>query len=78
MLDCADDAAHGLGGAIRLAAVCMPWALRKRRLLMIAPGGQAQTLDQQIAALVAEPGVSRDHWGVMATTLDGKPLYSLV
>ena len=35
------------------------------------------TLGQQIATLLAQPAVSRDHWGVMATTLDGKPIYSL-
>jgi D-alanyl-D-alanine carboxypeptidase/D-alanyl-D-alanine-endopeptidase (penicillin-binding protein 4) len=34
-------------------------------------------LAQQIAALVAQPAVARDHWGVMVTTLDGMPLYSL-
>src|ERR1035437_7640619 len=41
------------------------------------PAGQTQTLDQQIAALVAQPAVSRDHWGVMVTTLDGTPIYTL-
>jgi D-alanyl-D-alanine carboxypeptidase/D-alanyl-D-alanine-endopeptidase (penicillin-binding protein 4) len=34
-------------------------------------------LDQQIAALVADPAVARAHWGVMVTTLDGKPIYAL-
>jgi D-alanyl-D-alanine carboxypeptidase/D-alanyl-D-alanine-endopeptidase (penicillin-binding protein 4) len=34
-------------------------------------------LDQQIAALVAQPAVARAHWGVMVTTLDGKPIYAL-
>lgn len=43
----------------------------------IASAGQAGTLDQRIAALVAERGVSRDHWGVIVTTIDGTPLYSL-
>lgn len=35
------------------------------------------TLDQQIALILAHPAVSRDHWGVMVTTLDGKSIYSL-
>ncbi len=43
--------------------------------------GQAVTeqtsLARQIAALTNEPSVARDHWGVMVTTLDGKPLYAL-
>jgi D-alanyl-D-alanine carboxypeptidase/D-alanyl-D-alanine-endopeptidase (penicillin-binding protein 4) len=34
-------------------------------------------LDQQIAALVADPAVARAHWGVMVTTLDGKQIYAL-
>jgi D-alanyl-D-alanine carboxypeptidase/D-alanyl-D-alanine-endopeptidase (penicillin-binding protein 4) len=34
-------------------------------------------LAKQIAALVSDPAVVRAHWGVMVTTLDGKPIYSL-
>jgi D-alanyl-D-alanine carboxypeptidase/D-alanyl-D-alanine-endopeptidase (penicillin-binding protein 4) len=34
-------------------------------------------LDQQIAALVSQPAVARAHWGVMVTTLDGRPIYAL-
>ena len=34
-------------------------------------------LDQQIAVLVSQPEVARAHWGVMVTTLDGKPIYAL-
>ena len=34
-------------------------------------------LEQQIAALVAQPAVARAHWGIIVTTLDGKPLYTL-
>lgn len=32
---------------------------------------------EQIAAIVNEPAVSRAHWGVQVTTLDGKPVFSL-
>ena len=35
------------------------------------------SLAQQIAALVSQPAVTRAHWGVMVTTLDGRPLYAL-
>ncbi len=49
-------------------------------------GGAAQTatnaaapatLHQQIATLLAQPALSRCHWGVMVTSLDGKPIYGL-
>jgi D-alanyl-D-alanine carboxypeptidase/D-alanyl-D-alanine-endopeptidase (penicillin-binding protein 4) len=35
------------------------------------------SLAQQIAALVSQPAVARAHWGVMVTTLDGRPIYAL-
>jgi D-alanyl-D-alanine carboxypeptidase/D-alanyl-D-alanine-endopeptidase (penicillin-binding protein 4) len=34
-------------------------------------------LDQQIAALVSQPAVARAHWGILVTTLDGRPIYAL-
>jgi serine-type D-Ala-D-Ala carboxypeptidase/endopeptidase (penicillin-binding protein 4) len=34
-------------------------------------------LAQQIATLLAAPAVTRDHWGIQVTTLDGTPIYSL-
>ena len=34
-------------------------------------------LGRQIRAMVAEPGVSRAHWGVAVTALDGTPLFGL-
>ena len=55
-------------------------------LAAMCGGGAAQTgtdaaanstLGHQIATLLAQPAVSRDHWGVMVTTLDGRPIYSL-
>src|ERR1019366_7701307 len=59
-----------------LAAVCS-FGAAQTTAPKTEPAGQTQTLDQQIAALVAQPAVSRDHWGVMVTTLDGTPIYSL-
>jgi D-alanyl-D-alanine carboxypeptidase/D-alanyl-D-alanine-endopeptidase (penicillin-binding protein 4) len=38
---------------------------------------QAGSLAQQIAALTAEPGVARAHWGVAVTALDGTPIFGL-
>jgi D-alanyl-D-alanine carboxypeptidase/D-alanyl-D-alanine-endopeptidase (penicillin-binding protein 4) len=35
------------------------------------------SLAAQIADLVNDPAVARYHWGVMVTTLDGTPIYSL-
>jgi D-alanyl-D-alanine carboxypeptidase/D-alanyl-D-alanine-endopeptidase (penicillin-binding protein 4) len=38
---------------------------------------QAPDLSRRIQAIVAEPGVSRAHWGVAVTKLDGTPIYGL-
>ena len=59
-----------------LAAVCS-FGAAQTTAPKTEPAGQTQTLDQQIAALVAQPAVSRDHWGMMVTALDGTPIYSL-
>ena len=37
--------------------------------------GSATVIGQQIEALLADPSVSRAHWGIAVTTLDGTPLY---
>jgi D-alanyl-D-alanine carboxypeptidase/D-alanyl-D-alanine-endopeptidase (penicillin-binding protein 4) len=39
------------------------------------PNGSATALGQQIETLLADPSVSRAHWGIAVTTLDGTPLY---
>jgi D-alanyl-D-alanine carboxypeptidase/D-alanyl-D-alanine-endopeptidase (penicillin-binding protein 4) len=36
-----------------------------------------RSLAEQITALITAPAVSRDHWGIQVTTLDGTPIYSL-
>ncbi len=42
-----------------------------------APGQASSSLGEQIAAIVNEPAVSRAHWGVHVTTLDGKTVFAL-
>ncbi|WP_254059818.1 D-alanyl-D-alanine carboxypeptidase/D-alanyl-D-alanine-endopeptidase [Granulicella sp. L46] len=39
------------------------------------PNGSGTALGQQIETLLADPSVSRAHWGIAVTTLDGTPLY---
>ncbi len=36
-----------------------------------------KAMQKKIAELLAAPGVSRVHWGISVTTLDGKPIYAL-
>ena len=58
--------------ALGLAAICSAAAAQT-----VAATGSPTALGQQIAGLVADPAVSRAHWGVMITTLDGTPIYTL-
>jgi serine-type D-Ala-D-Ala carboxypeptidase/endopeptidase (penicillin-binding protein 4) len=39
--------------------------------------GPCTELAQKIAALLGEPPVARDHWGIVVTAMDGSPIYSL-
>jgi serine-type D-Ala-D-Ala carboxypeptidase/endopeptidase (penicillin-binding protein 4) len=36
-----------------------------------------KVLEREIGALLADPAVSRDHWGIAVTAMDGAPIYSL-
>lgn len=44
---------------------------------MTAQPPQVLPLSDQIAAILANPAVARDHWGIAVTALDGTPIYSL-
>jgi D-alanyl-D-alanine carboxypeptidase/D-alanyl-D-alanine-endopeptidase (penicillin-binding protein 4) len=39
------------------------------------PTGSGTPLGAQVKALLADPAVSRAHWGIAVTTLDGQPVY---
>jgi D-alanyl-D-alanine carboxypeptidase/D-alanyl-D-alanine-endopeptidase (penicillin-binding protein 4) len=43
----------------------------------VFPAGADTPLGAQIGALLADPSVSRAHWGIAVTTLDGTPIYGL-
>lgn len=43
----------------------------------VYPTGTATPLGAQIEALVNDPSVSRAHWGIAVTTLDGAPIYGM-
>jgi D-alanyl-D-alanine carboxypeptidase/D-alanyl-D-alanine-endopeptidase (penicillin-binding protein 4) len=43
----------------------------------VFPTGDTTPLGSGIATLLADPSVSRAHWGIAVTTLDGTPIYGL-
>jgi D-alanyl-D-alanine carboxypeptidase/D-alanyl-D-alanine-endopeptidase (penicillin-binding protein 4) len=59
-----------------MAAACAA-AMGQTAAISAAASLAQQPLAQQIAALVAQPAVARAHWGVVVTTLDGRPIYGL-
>ncbi len=65
---------------LALVAACMGIA-RAQTAPVVCGTAQGEpactTLGQQIAAMIAEPAVSRAHWGVMVSGIDGTPIYSL-
>jgi D-alanyl-D-alanine carboxypeptidase/D-alanyl-D-alanine-endopeptidase (penicillin-binding protein 4) len=38
---------------------------------------RGKMLGREIGALLADPAVARDHWGIAVTAMDGTPIYSL-
>jgi D-alanyl-D-alanine carboxypeptidase/D-alanyl-D-alanine-endopeptidase (penicillin-binding protein 4) len=71
---------------VMFAAVgCVPsvWAQDKNVgcdgavVLKAGRSGPCTELARTIAGLLEEPAVSRDHWGIMVTAMDGAPIYSL-
>ncbi len=66
-------AASGLSAAFAQGSV--PTAPPTSFPHAVYPTGAATPLGQQIAALLADPTVSRAHWGIAVTALDGMPIY---
>ncbi|MBW8746409.1 MAG: D-alanyl-D-alanine carboxypeptidase [Acidobacteria bacterium] len=60
-----------LCAVVTLAAVSLPGFAADKKT------SRKPTLAQQVAAILADPAVSRAHWGVYVSTLDGKPVYGL-
>ena len=64
----------GLAGVI--AASCQTPAAPPVPVVHAAfPTAASTPLGTQIAALLADPTVARDHWGIAVTELDGTPIY---
>jgi D-alanyl-D-alanine carboxypeptidase/D-alanyl-D-alanine-endopeptidase (penicillin-binding protein 4) len=69
--------------ALRLAlaaALLCPLASAQQPAPVVHPAfptGADTPLGQRITTLLADPGVSRAHWGIAVTALDGTPLYGL-
>jgi D-alanyl-D-alanine carboxypeptidase/D-alanyl-D-alanine-endopeptidase (penicillin-binding protein 4) len=60
-----------------VCAVAMAAACTLAIAQTAAEAAKPLPLDLRIAALVTQPEVARAHWGVVVTTLDGKPIYAL-
>jgi serine-type D-Ala-D-Ala carboxypeptidase/endopeptidase (penicillin-binding protein 4) len=46
-------------------------------VLKAGRSGPCTDLARTVAALLDDPAVARDHWGIMVTGMDGAPIYSL-
>ena len=67
----------GLGLALANAQVAAPPPAPAPIVHTPYPVGSATPLADQIAALLADPAVSRAHWGIAVTALAGTPIYGL-
>ena len=71
---------HLVAFVLTIAASCLSVAAQTSADITPKPKAVAsaqQPLAQQIAVLLSDPVVARAHWGVVVTTLDGKPIYAL-
>lgn len=60
-----------LCAVVTLAAISLPGFAADKK------ASRKPTLAQQVTVILADPAVSRAHWGVYVSTLDGKPVYGL-
>jgi D-alanyl-D-alanine carboxypeptidase/D-alanyl-D-alanine-endopeptidase (penicillin-binding protein 4) len=56
-----------------MGMMCLPGAEAKTP----RKGNKAKGLGREIDALLDDPAVVRDHWGIAVTGMDGSPIYSL-
>lgn len=56
-----------------MGTMCLPGAEAKTPRKV----NKAKAMGREIDALLADPAVVRDHWGIMVTAMDGAPIYSL-
>src|SRR6185437_8605448 len=57
---------------VLLGAMCLPAGAKTRHRRH-----RPKPLKVQIAKLLNDPAVSRAHWGIFVTKMDGKPIYAL-
>ena len=74
VLDCADGEVDSLFGGMVGVCACAGGAQVKNGN---GPISVDSALSRQIDALLADPAVSRAHWGIKVTAMDGSPIYSM-
>jgi D-alanyl-D-alanine carboxypeptidase/D-alanyl-D-alanine-endopeptidase (penicillin-binding protein 4) len=57
--------------------LCAPGAFAQIVAPASFPTGPITALGEQVAAITSEPAVSRAHWGIAVTAMDGAPIYGL-